>query len=63
MRKKLNVKYDSQFNFYFIRAINEIIQNQTKSPATIKFKDEAIFSDHNEYLKRMYYFKNSSSRN
>lgn len=52
-------KYDTQFNFYLVKAINEIIHDDTFAPTTIEFKDQSVWSESNEYLKRVYHLKNS----
>ena len=52
-------KYTTHFNFFLTREPNQIVYNNTTSPATITFKDAVIFADHNEYLKRIYFLKNS----
>lgn len=56
-------KYDNKFNFYFVKPINEIVQNETTALSTLIYKDHVIFADHNEYLKRIYYLTNTYGRN
>lgn len=37
--------------------------NRTIASATLDFKDIVVYSESNEYLKRLYYIKNSAGRN
>jgi hypothetical protein len=56
-------KYDTKFNFFFAKPISEIIYNQADAQSTLDFKDIIVFSESSEYLKRLYYAKNSAGRN
>jgi hypothetical protein len=55
-------KYDTKFNFFFAKPVMEIIYNQTHAQSTLAFKDAVVYSEHNEYLKRVYRIKNSAGR-
>lgn len=37
--------------------------NRATAPATLDYKDVAVLSEANEYLKRTYHIKNSAGRN
>ena len=63
VHKHINNKYDTQFNFFLIKTTNEIIYNHVLSTNFIDFKDQIIYADHNEYLKRYYFLKNSLDKN
>ena len=52
-------KYDIHFNFFLTKPITEVVYNQTYAPTTIAFKDAALLTDTNEYLKRYYFLKNA----
>ena len=59
----LAVKYDSLFNFFFAKPISEIVFNRTTATPTLDFKDIVVYSESNEYLKRLYHIKNNAGRN
>jgi hypothetical protein len=56
---RLTSKYDIHFNFFLTKPVTEMVYNHTAAPATIDFKDAAIFADSNEYLKRYYFLRNA----
>lgn len=60
---QLAQKYDKKFNFFFAKPISEVVFNRTIAPATLDFKDIVVYSETNEYLKRLYYIKNNAGRN
>ena len=52
-QKMLKDKYSSHFEFYMVREINQIIQEQ-KSPHEILYYDYLVFDDRQEIMRRYY---------
>ena len=63
MSRNLRYKYDNEFNFFQIKPINEILYDRIYKVSTLYYKDMVVWIDGNEFLKRVYFLRNSAGRN